>query len=233
MKYSIIFAILVSLLMGVCAFLSSNNIFIALAIFAIYLAYYFIFVSKKLKKYSQKLYRIHHCYHFINSFLIAMSVRNSLEEAYRSGVQGADGELKSIVEEIDNMEVNERLNYLRKYFNLSIYRLFLNVVNLYLDQGGNILDMANSLVAESTRIEDSVNKASKAVTKNVLEFVILWVISVGVLLFMRFGISQFYVSMLKSPLFLGMLVIYFLLILLSIHFLISKATELFIKEDNL
>ena len=232
MKSSFVFAFIISLAIGLVSYLASNNYFIGGGIALVYLLYYLVIALKRINKHSKKVYRIHNSYKFINSFIITMSVRNSLEEAYRSGIQGSSGELKHIVQEIENMDSNERLNYLRKYFNLSIYKMFLNIVELYLDQGGNILTMSDSLIAETTRIEDSLNKSSRSIKKNILEFIILWGLSLGILLFMRFGISSFYLSMLHSPIFLGMLVIYFLLILFSIHMLIMRATELSIKEDN-
>ena len=232
MKSSVVFALVISFVIGIVAFLASNNMYIGIGVGLVYMLYYFIFAMRKLSKHSKKIYRIHNCYKFINSFLITMSVRNSLEEAYRSGVQGSSGELKHIVQEIENMDNNERLNYLRKYFDLSIYKMFLNVVELYLDQGGNILTMADSLIAESTRIEDSLNKSMNASRKYILEFIILWGLSMGILLFMRFGISSFYLSMLHSPIFLGLLIVYFLLILFSIHMMISRMCNISIKEDN-
>ena len=232
MKSTLLFSVIISLVIGFVAYLSSNNLYIGLGIGLLYLLYYLIFAMKKLKNYSRKVYRIHNCYKFMNAFLITMSVRNSLEESYRSGIQGSSGELKHIVAEIENMESLERLNYLRKYFNLSIYKMFLNVVELYLDQGGNILKMSDSLISESTRIEDTLNKATQSSRKYLLEFIILWGLSLGILLFMRFGISSFYLMMLNSPIFLGVLIIYYLLILFSIHMLIGRISELYIKEDN-
>ena len=232
MKKAFLIAILVSLIIGIIAFLASNNYFVAAGITIVYIIYYFVFAHRKLLKYSKKVDRIHYCYHFINSVLITMSVRDSLEESYRSGVQGSRGDLKHIANEIENMEINERIHYLRKYFNLSIYKMFLNVLEIYIDQGGNILDMADSLINESTRIEDSLNKTVRSVYKNLIEFVILWVLSLGVLLFMRFGISSFYLQMLHSPIFIGVLVVFFIVILFSIHMMIERTTELFIKEDN-
>ncbi len=233
MKSSVVVALIVSIIIGFSAYLATNNYIVGIAIGLIYLLYYFIFALKKINAFSKKNYRIHNCYKFINSFLITMSVRDSLEEAYRSGVQGSTGELKHIVNDIENLDNNERLNYLRKHFNLSVYKMFLNIVELYLDQGGNILKMADSLIAETTRIEDSINKSNHSIKRNIFEFIILWGMSLGILLFMRFGISSFYMTMLKSYLFLGLVVLYFLIILVSIHMAILRSTELYIKEDNL
>ena len=232
MKIGILIAIITSLLMGGISFIASNNIFLALIVGVIFLLYYFIFASRKLKVFFSKVYRIHHCYKFINSFIITMSVTNSINESYNNAIQGMEGELKDVLKELDALNGNEKLNYLRKYFNLAIYKMFLNVTNLYLEQGGNILDMSESLIAETTRIEDSLNKSISSIKKNLIEFVVLWTISLGVLLFMRFGVSSFYLMMIKSPIFIILLGVYFLFILVSIHLALMRMTSMFIKEDK-
>lgn len=232
MKKLSLVAILISLIMGVTAYLASTNIFVAAIVVVLFITYYFILAYKKLKKYFQKKDRISYCHQFINSFVITMSVTDSLSESYQSGIQGCEGEFKDVTNEIANLSDNEKITYLRKYFNLGIYKMFLNVIDIYLEQGGNILDMSDSLISESTRIEDSLNQSVKSTRKNIFEFVILWGMSIGVLLFMRFGVSSFYLVMIKSPIFLGLILVYYLLVLGSIHLAIVRSTSLFIKEDK-
>ena len=232
MNKSIIYFVVFSLLIGVVAFVASNNIFIAIGVFAVYLLYFILIINKKLKEYVLKCERIHHCYHFINSFLIALSVKDSLDESYISATSAANGEFKSILDELRDMDTIEKMDYLRKYFNLAIYKMFLDVVNLYLDQGGSLLNMADSVMAESTRIEETFNKSSASSKRIFFEFVILWVLSLAVLLFMRFMISDFYTRMLNSFIFLILLVLFFVLILLSIHIFIIRFTSIYVKEDK-
>ena len=99
-------------------------------------------MRKRIKRYLSKVETIHACYHFINSFIITLSVKDSLEEAYQNGLRLAPNSLTNETCEIENMTIAERLNFLRQYFNLAIYKMFLNIVGLYIDQGGNILYIA-------------------------------------------------------------------------------------------
>lgn len=233
MNKSFIYFLFVSMFVAVIAFLASNNIFVGVGILVLYLLYFVLLANKKLRVYKAKNERIHCCYHFINSFLISMSVKDSLDESYLSATQSAKGEFKSVIDELNDMDTLDKMEYLRKYFNLAIYKMFLDVIKLYLDQGGSLLTMADSIMLESTRIEETLNKSNSSSKRSLMEFIVLWVLSIAVLLFMRFMISDFYLIMLKSLVFLIILIIFFVLILLSIHIFIVRFTNIYVKEDKI
>lgn len=233
MKNSIFIAIIVSLVVGFLAYLTSNNIIIAASIVVIYILYYLIFANKLIKQYYQKNLRIHYCYQFINSFIVTMSVKDSLEDSFMNATQGADGEYLETIKELEALTPMDKVLYLRKYFNLAVYRMFINVIEIYLDQGGKLLNMSDTLMEETTRIENTLNKTNNSILKNAIEFVVLWLISFMVLVFLRFGISDFYQTMLASLPFLVTLVSFFAFFLISVHIFIKRATSLYIKEDKL
>lgn len=233
MKNAFLIALIISLVTGGLAYLSLDNYIIAIIVFVIYLLYYVIFARKRISTYIKKNDRIHYCYQFINSFVITMSVKDSLEDSFLNATQGAMGEYSDVIKELADLSTMDKVNYLRKYFNLAVYKMFINVLDIYQEEGGNLLTMSDALIQETTRIEDTLNKTNNLVKKIALEFGILWVISLGVLVFLRFGVSDFYQTMLKSIPFLVVLLLFFVLFLVSIHSLIRRATELYIKEDNL
>ncbi len=233
MNKSFLYALIVSLIIAATTFIASNNLYICIGVFAIYLLYYFLIANKKIKQFKLKNERIHYCYHFINSFLISMSVKDSLDESYISAISSSKGEFKNVLDEIGDMDTLDKMEYLRKYFNLAIYKMFIDVIKLYLDQGGSLLSMSDSLMLESTRIEETLNKSNSSSKRSLMEFIILWVLSIVVLLFMRFMISDFYIIMLKSLIFLIILVVFYLLILLSIHIFINRFTNIYVKEDKI
>ena len=162
-----------------------------------------------------------------------MSVKDSLEDSFMNATQGANGEYEETVKELTDLTPMEKVNYLRKYFNLAVYKMFINVLNIYQDEGGNLLTMSDALIQETTRIEDTLNKTNNVIKRIAVEFGVLWIIALGVLVFLRFGVSDFYQTMLTSIPFLITLILFFVLFLVSIHSLIRRATELYIKEDNL
>lgn len=221
-----------TLVVTTIAYLSSMNIFITAAIMLIYLLYYFLLARKKFTKYLKQQERVHSCYHFINSFLVTLSVKESFEDAYESAIRIENKEFKEQVDNINNLAVYDRVSYLRGYFDLAIYKIFLNILDLYQDQGGNILAMSENLIRECTRTEKTITEATSIGNKHLIEFFLLWLMSFAIIIFMRFSISEFYMMMIKQPVFMIMLFAFFLICLASVHLFFRRFTNLTIKEDK-
>lgn len=227
-----LFFLLITLVVSAVAYFSSMNLYTPILVFVMYLMYYFIFGRKRLVRKEQLTRRIHVCYHFINAFIISMSVKESMEDAYQSGIRYEDKEIKEIAGGLENLKVSDRISYLREFFNLAVFKMFMNVLNLYQDQGGNILSMSEELISESTRIEKSLSESNAESNKHLVQFLLLWIMSSSVLLFIRFSISSFYETMIKSPIFAGFLLVFFILILFSIHLFIVRYSSIVVKEDR-
>jgi len=228
-----IFYIIISIAVAFICYITSFNLPISLLVLVLYLAYYFLIGRKILERSREKAQHIHICYHFINAFIISMSVKESVEEAYQSGIRFSDKEFNEITKEIESMRTSDRLVYLRDYFNLAVYKMFLNVFNLYQDQGGNILTMSETVISETTRMERSLTESISQSNKYFGEFLVLWILSTGVLIFIRFSISSFYQSMLKSNIFFILLIAFFFVILFSIHMFIVRYSKICVKEDKI
>ena len=229
-KIDIIFAIIGVFLGFLCYFSTLNWIYSAVLV-VVLIADYFVFMRKKINHYFELIERVHASYHFINSFIVTLSVKDSLEEAYQNGIRLNNSRLNIQTKEMNEMPVIERIKYLKSYFNLSIYKMFLNVLDLYQDQGGNILNMSDNLMRETTRNEKTLNDALSIGYKHLTEFIILWLMSFGILLFMRFSIEEFYLMMLKNAFIIPMLFVFFLICIISINLFINSFTNLAIKEE--
>ena len=227
-----VFFLFITFVIAAIAYITSLDIYIPIFVLLSYSFYYFILGRKYLIKKEKLAKRIHACYHFINAFIISMSVKESLEDAYQSGIRFEDKELNEVTPEIENLKVSDRIVYLREFFNLAVFKMFINVLSLYQDQGGNILNMSDELISESTRIEKSLSESLTESNRYLGQFLLLWMMSVSVLLFIRFSISSFYVSMSKSPIFVGFLLAFFVLILFSIHLFIVRFSSIVVKEDQ-
>ena len=228
-KIDIVFIIL-GIFLGILCYCSINNIIFSVAILVIFVADYFIFMRKKFIHYFSLIERVHTSYHFINSFIISLSVKDSLEDAYQSGIRINNSRLNDETNALTEMPVIERVKYLADYFNLSIYKMFLNVLDLYQDQGGNILNMADNLLRECTRTEKTLSDTRSIGYKHLTEFLILWLMSFVILLFMRFSIQDFYLMMLKNQFIGPMIFMFFLICVVSINLFVNAFTNLTIKE---
>lgn len=224
---------LLSLATAIICFLATENIYFSIVLFLIFVLYFFIFQFKKLKKYFSIIKRVHSCYFFINAFLITLSVKESFSEGYKSGLRIKDSKLQLYASELKDITDYERIKYLRNYFKLAIYKMFLNVLEIYQDQGGNILTMSDNLIRECTRTEKTLIDSHNIGIKHLIEFIVLWALSFGVLLFLKFGIGDFYEKMIQNPIFTSLIFVFFLLFLFSIHMFLNAFTNLSIKEDFL
>ena len=226
-----VFYVLITLALSVVAYFTSLNVYIPIFVVFSFTLYYLVVGRKLLKKKDEKTRHIHACYHFINAFIISMSVKESLEDAYQSGIRYEDKELNEVTAQLENLKVSDRISYLREFFNLAVFKMFMNVLNLYQDQGGNILSMSDELISESTRIEKSLTESLAESNRYLGQFLLLWTMSIAVLLFIRISISSFYVTMAKTPIFSGFLLVFFSLILFSIHLFIARFSSIVVKED--
>ena len=228
-KINIIFVILGLALAAFC-FLATNNFIYASLVAVIFVIDYFLLMRKKFTHYFSLIQRVHTSYHFINSFVITLSVKESFEEAYQNGIRINNARLNAETEQLTEMPVVDRVKYLKDYFNLSIYQMFLNVISLYQDQGGNILTMSDNLMKECTRTERALSDTLSIGHKHLKEFITLWVMSIGILIFMRFSLSDFYLSMLKNTMFSTLLFVFFLICIVSINLFVIAFTDLTVKE---
>ena len=228
-KINIIF-IVIGLMLGVLCYLSTNSVLYAALIAVVFILDFFILMRKRFVHYFSLIERVHTSYHFINSFVITLSVKESLEDAYQNGIRIKNAKLNALTDQLNEMAVIERVKYLKDYFNLSIYLMFLNVVNLHQDQGGNILTMSDNLIKECTRTEKTLSETLSIGHKHLKEFITLWIMSIAILIFMRFSLKDFYVTMLKSTLFSALLFVFFLICIISINLFVNSFTDLTVKE---
>lgn len=217
-------------MLSACCYLSTSSILFSALIMAIFVVDYFVLMRRKFVHYFSLIERVHTSYHFINSFIITLSVKESLEDAYQNGIRIKNSRLKAETDQLTEMSAIDRVRYLKDYFNLSIYMMFLNVVDLHQDQGGNILSMSDNLIKECTRTEKTLSETLSIGHKHLKEFITLWFMSIGILIFMRFSLKEFYVSMLKSALFGGLIFVFFLICIISINLFVFAFTDLSVKE---
>ena len=231
MKKSDIIFVFIGFFLGFLCYFSTNNIIYGVVLILLFIANYFVLLRKKLLHYSDLIERVHNSYHFINAFVITLSVKCSLDDAYENAIRINNSRLNAETKELNDMPTIERVKYLKDYFKLSIYKMFLNVIDLYLDQGGNILPIADNLMRECTRTEKTLNDTLSIGYKHLIEFLILWIMAFGILIFMRFSISEFYKMMLKNVFIVPMIFIFYVLCIFSINIFVNSFTDLSIKEE--
>lgn len=225
----LIYGLIISIILGVSTFVGSNNIFVGVGMLASSILY-FIFLARPLvRKYLIKVSRFHECYHFVNSYIVALSIKGVTTSAYESAVNAMPDEFLKNIENIETFDQKEKLNHLNKYFRFHVFSLFIDLINIYEEQGGDIIEMSAYLLDEIRLIEEYITSSSNISKKHLGEFAILWMLTLGIMVFLRFALSYFFKTISKQLFYpIGIFLIGFFC-LFSIHIGIMKLCRLDIK----
>jgi len=232
-KLTILF-LAISLAFGGLTYLSTNNVICAIVVFAISIINYFLFIYLKVKRSSLKKERYHLCYSFINTFIVALSIKGTISSAYDSSLMMMNDDFKEILHGVYSLNENEKLAYLKRLFPFHVYSIFLNVVSIWENQGGDILKMSTYLIQETRNIEEYITNIESSSKQSIIEFSVLWIISLSILIILRFSLNKFYSSMIKQFFFVYAIVALFVFVIASIDFMVLKITKFDIKgwSDN-
>lgn len=215
MKKSWVYAFIVSALIGGTAFLSSGHYLIGIAVGLCCFVAALGYVLPVCSEFARKSRKRHECYLFIHGYLITLSVCMSLDKAFEVATQSMGKEFHVLDETLSSMQARERTEYLVAYFESDIYKMFLSILHLYLDRGGDVLKLSSELTAESARIEETEQSYEKQAVRKGVSFFFLWLMAIVIVVFLRFGLSSFFASMQQSPLYLGALALFYLFFVAS------------------
>ena len=232
MSSIITIGIIISIILGASSFIASNNYIVGIACLVISLLYFLLIARPLINRHAIKIDRFRECYHFINNFIVSLSVKGTISSAYEAALISMPSDFSSRIENIESFDSHDKLEHLNKYFKFHVFALFIDLMNLYEDQGGNILDMSHYLLEETRQTEEYISSCQSISRKKIVEFAILWFLTTAIMVFMRFALSQFFKTISKQifyPIGIGMIVLF---CLLSIHLAVTKMTNLKIKGWN-
>ncbi len=234
MNQVVIIGIVISIIFGATGYLSSGNIIVGIISLLLPLIYFLFIARKAIYKYSVKISRFRECYHFINNFVVSLSIKNSVSSALESVIEAMPNKDFALSENVELFSVKEKIQYFSNYFRFHVYSLFIDLINLYEEQGGNILEMSRYLLEETRQVEDYIFRCQNIARKKIVEFAILWFLTLAIMVVMRFALSQFFSTISKQvffPIGIGGILLF---ALISIHIAIIKMCHLKIKgwDDN-
>ena len=218
--------IIVSLVLTGVSFVTAQNIFMSISIFLISNAFFVFVVNRKMKKNQLKIHRYHQCFHFINSFIISLNVKGSMSAAIQSGYETTDEDTKVLIDSIKELNEDEKIMYLSKHFKFDLYRLFVDTINLWNEEGGDILKMSQYLINQVRLKEQYLITCETIHRQKTIEFVVLWTISLAILAALRFALSQFFDRIRQTIFYQVAVAIIMLFVLVSIYILVMRVCKL-------
>lgn len=207
----------VSLYFGAICFVTTGNIYIALATLIIFFMVFAFLVNPLVKRSLTKKRKGHELFHFINHFIISLAVTLSIDQAFNDSVIDIKGEFKEVVDSIDMMTTSDKLTYLRQYFESDLYQVFLSIVMLFQEEGGDLLEMSSTLLTEATKNEEKQNATEGLEKKSIVQFSSMWFLSTLILAFLRFGLANFYDTLTTNVPYLLTATAYFAIAIASFY----------------
>lgn len=229
-KYASIF-IFISLLVAVVAYISMENIFIAVGILAFSLILSFLLIIPLIKKSAITRQKFQECYHFINNFIISLSIKKSVAGAIETTVGSMPSEFVDLFNSLENMSENEKLSYLSSYFEFHDYQLFLQIVFLWEEQGGDIFKMSKYLMSDIRNNEEYLTTTASLAKRKYVEVGVLWALTFAIIIFLRFSLKDFYDKVKGQLLFLIAITAIIAFSLVSIYLLIRSGTSNHLKGN--
>lgn len=211
-------------------YLASDNYFVAAGVLLIYASSGIFVFSPMLVRYAKVIDRYHECYHFVNNFIIALSIKKAIGAAIENAIFSMSNDFQEMMAKLDNMDDAQKLRYLQSsYFPFHTYQLFIHVVELYQEEGGDILQMSKYLISDARNSEEYINLTSSMSIRKYFEISVLWLISLAILVILRFSLMEFYKAI-KSQLFFQFALIGVALFVLITYFvLFLKGTSINLK----
>ena len=222
----ILVGIIVSLVLTGVSFITTQNIYMSISIFLLSNAFFVFVVNRKMKKNQLKIHRYHQCFHFINSFIISLNVKGSMSAAIQSGYETTDEDTKVLIDSIKELNEDEKIMYLSKHFKFDLYRLFVDTINLWNEEGGDILKMSQYLINQVRLKEQYLITCETIHRQKTIEFVVLWSISLAILAALRFALSQFFERIRQTVFYQVAVAVIMLFVLASIYILLMRVCKL-------
>lgn len=223
--------LVISLVLTFVCYFATSNIFVGIGVLILCILFYFVFIYKKLLDHRSNSQKIHECYLFINNFLITLSIKGSLNAAFDATRTSISDDYSEYVGSIEEMNPQEKLLYLNKYFPYHIFQIFIDVVFLWQEEGGDILDMSAHITNEMREIKEYVTYCQSISRRKSLEIGTLWFFSLAIVIALRLSLNDFYAGLLKQPLFVISVVGLAVLVLFSIYLLVIRITHIEVRRN--
>lgn len=225
-------AFVIAIILGAVSFYATNNAFVGGGVLIAGILFYFLLIQKPLNKHFNKVSRIHDCYLFINNFLVTLSIKESLNSSFEATGEVIGEEYKAYIEGVSQLTPEEKLIYLKKYFNFHIFHLFVDIVLLWMEEGGNILDMSSHITNEMRMIEEYINYCQSISRRKAVEIGILWLFSLAIVIVLRVSLATFYSSLLNQPIYLVSILVLMAVTMISFYLLVRKIIKLEVRGIN-
>lgn len=228
--FSTIFMLIIFSLIGfISSYIALNSLLGALVISGIFFLFalwaYWCFI-----RLYRQIYRQEEGLLFMNNYLVALSVETTPDKALRYLLhrQMPKVEIQTLIGSLIGIDA---LHALKDYYSSDLYGAFLNLIDIYIERGGNIIVQSEFLLDEIRRRQKSLLRSKQIFKQKISENIILWTISLLTVGLSRWSLGELYFQLIAYPsVFLTLCSVY-LLLLLNGYWLLHQAKGIFSGEQ--
>ncbi len=223
---------LLSFIFGLLFYFLTNKFLLSLLVFLIYCAFFFVFYEIKYRNYRVTIRKTRECIQFINNFIITLSVNNSIVTTFNVLSTSFSKELKEQVNSINHLNDEEKIIYLKNYFNSSLYSVFVDLLKQFIEDGGNIINNTHLLIFDTRLIEENLNDFLVISNKKLFQFGLMWGLCFIILLITKVALGNYYLKIQLMNYYPYSLFLFFILFLVFLYFILRHYLDLnFINEE--
>ena len=104
--------------------------------------------------------------------------------------------------------------------------MFINIINQYIFNGGDILDISQALMRDSRALEDRLLDFEKMSRRKFAEFITSWALSFLILFILQFSISSIYQAIDSIAYYSILIFIFYLIFLVSLIFMTYRIYDI-------
>jgi hypothetical protein len=161
-----------------------------------------------------------HLYFLVNTILNQLRTDKSLTSAFKSIVIFFPDELKNNYETY-GVNPLDYLDLMRQYFNSTYYEIFYNMIKIYDSKGGDIEERSKVLLDAIAFSKQVRSELIKTKLRKLSEFIVMWALSFLVLLYLRLGLTSYYITLLNTN-FIFAIIANFVLFIISSYYAIDS-----------
>ncbi|MDR1697861.1 MAG: hypothetical protein LBR37_02980 [Erysipelotrichaceae bacterium] len=226
-------SITIAVIISLYAFtLTSNLVFTAGVLVLQFILCFFLF-GRIIMRSKKKVRMYETAFSFIDSFLLHLSNYRVVKDVLENRKILFDQELNAFLDKYQEYDDNTKLIEIANFYHVTEYQIFLALIKIYEENGGEILRISNRLVEiiaeKSTLLSDYKRKSALILINNI----ILTVLTFLILILCRFLVTDLYRVFFSTPLFLILLAIFLAGYNLVAYLYIKKLYKLeFLYEKN-
>lgn len=212
MLYSLLITSLLILVYGWLVEDPSLALILAGVLFPLFYFSHQIYVKR------QTMYgHFHAMYYFLHQLIMSLSLNGNVYEAYKEAKLHVPVSIQHAMNRVETSHVMMTLEQFHTLFPFPIYRIGLKTIQFYDDKGGNVLSLFESYLKQLRIEEVRLVNRQRMFQKYSIQFMMLWGLNLGILLFARLVLSEMFSTMREGVLFLGFLSLFFFMIPFSFY----------------